>query len=141
MSIFLISRHSDRHRERRGHYAICAIGGGIALCLLGRYSDNLGSALVLLSAAVALTFAALPIFWSIPQDYLAGNGAAGGIALISSLGQLGSFLSPTLIGWIRQATGKLDDGLYALAFLSVLGGVILYIFLPDHRSLLLDRRA
>jgi nitrate/nitrite transporter NarK len=134
VGILVLSRRSDRKQERRGHYMLCAIGGGIALCLLARFGGDLNSALVLLSVAVALTFAALPIFWSIPQDYLSGTGAAGGIALISSLGQLGSFFSPTLIGWIKQSTGRIDNGLYALAALFVLGGIGLYFALPARRS-------
>lgn len=123
IGIVVISRHSDKHRERFRHYAGCTIGGGVALCLIGLYGSGLYSALLFLSVAVVLTFAALPIFWSMPQDHLCGTGAAGGIALISSLGQLGSFFSPALIGWIKTTTGRLDAGLYVLAVLLIAGGV------------------
>lgn len=127
IGIVAISRHSDKHRERFIHYAVCAIGGGFALCLVGRYGSGLYSALLFLSVAVVLTFAALPIFWSMPQDHLSGTGAAGGIALISSLGQLGSFFSPSLIGWIKTTTGRFDSGLYVLAALLVAGGVAVLV--------------
>ncbi|CAB3807069.1 Putative tartrate transporter [Paraburkholderia caffeinitolerans] len=127
IGIILISRHSDKHRERHFHYAFCTIGGGIALFLIGLYGSDLYSALLFLSIAVVLTFAALPIFWSMPQDYLSGTGAAGGIALISSLGQLGSFFSPSLIGWIKTSTGRLDAGLYVLAALLIAGGIVVLI--------------
>lgn len=132
--IVLISRHSDRHKERRVHYAVCAIGGGIALSALALSSGSLLSVIGLLSVAVVLTFSALPIFWSIPQDYLSGTGAAGGIALISSLGQLGSFFSPTMIGWIKATTGRLDNGLHVLALLMVIGGVAMYFALAGVRQ-------
>jgi D-galactonate transporter len=128
IGIVAISRHSDKQGERFRHYAFCAIGGGIAMCLIGIYGNGLNAALLLLSVAVVLTFSALPIFWSIPQDYLTGTGAAGGLALISSLGQLGSFFSPTMIGWIKTATGRLDTGLYVLSALLILGGAALAIY-------------
>lgn len=128
IGIVAISRHSDKHRERFHHYAVCTIGGGVALCLIGLYGGGLYSALLFLSVAVVLTFAALPIFWSMPQDYLSGTGAAGGLALISSLGQLGSFLSPALIGWIKTTTGRLDAGLYVLAALLIMGGIAVLVY-------------
>ncbi|WJF92108.1 MFS transporter [Paraburkholderia bonniea] len=134
LGIVLVSRHSDRHRERRGHYAVCAILGGVTLSALGFLPASLPLMLVLLSMAVVFTFAALPVFWSIPQDYLSGTGAAGGIALISSLGQLGSFFSPTLIGWVKMVTGRIDNGLHLLALLLVLGGVTLYFALGSRRE-------
>lgn len=132
IGIIAISRHSDKHRERFRHYAICTIGGGIALCLIGLYGSGLYSSLLFLSVAVVLTFAALPIFWSMPQDHLSGTGAAGGIALISSLGQLGSFFSPALLGWIKTTTGRLDAGLYVLAALLIAGGVAALIYSCRH---------
>ncbi|QBR02990.1 MFS transporter [Paraburkholderia pallida] len=128
IGIVAISRHSDKRRERFCHYAVCAIGGGVALCLVGLYGSGLYSALLFLSIAVVLTFAALPICWSMPQDHLSGSGAAGGIALISSLGQLGSFFSPALIGWIKTTTGRLDAGLYVLAALLIAGGVAVLVY-------------
>ncbi|SIO47893.1 D-galactonate transporter [Burkholderia sp. GAS332] len=134
VGIVLVSRHSDRYRERRVHYAVCAIGGGLALSMLALTTGSLASLIGLLSVAVVLTFSALPIFWSIPQEYLSGSGAAGGVALISSLGQLGSFFSPTMIGWIKTTTGKLDNGLYLLAMLLIAGGVTLYFVLADARQ-------
>lgn len=127
IGIVLISRHSDRHMERRRHYAFCAIGGGMALALLAQPAPSLAALIALLSVATILTNAALPVFWSIPPSYLSGTGAAGGIALISSLGQVGSFVSPTLIGWVKTHTGRLDNGLYAIGGLLVAGGVLLLL--------------
>jgi D-galactonate transporter len=133
VGILAIARHSDRYKDRRGHYACCTIGGGVALCMIGLYGNDLYTALAWLAVAVALTFAALPVFWSIPQSYLSGTGAAAGIALISSLGQLGSFVSPTLIGWIKTLTGRIDNGLFLLAGLLVAGGALLYVRLATQR--------
>jgi len=62
-------------------------------------------------------------FWPLPSAYLTGTGAAAGIALINSLGNLGGFAGPYLIGWAKHATNSYSGGLYALAagaFLAVI---------------------
>lgn len=65
------------------------------------------------------------MFWAIPQQHLKGTAAAGGIALINSIGLFGGFFSPTLIGWTKEATGSLQAGLLVMAALLVLGAVLL----------------
>lgn len=127
IGILLISRHSDAKQERRRHYLACTLGGGIALFVLAFWTHSLPAALVLLTFAVTCSFSALPVFWAIPQRYLSGVGAAGGIAVISSLGQLGSFFSPTMIGWIKATTGSLNNGLFVLGTLMILGGIGLFL--------------
>ena len=70
------------------------------------------------------------LFWSIPPTYLSREAAAAGIAVISSLGILGGFVSPTLIGWIKGATGSIQMGLGALTALVIVGGLTILIALP-----------
>ncbi|MGL3111194.1 hypothetical protein [Bradyrhizobium sp. BR 1432] len=65
------------------------------------------------------------------KDYLKATGAAGGIAVISSLGQLGSFASPTIIGWLMHTSGHPDAALYGLASLLLLSSVILFVLVPS----------
>ncbi len=127
IGILLISRHSDAKQERRWHYLACTFGGGVALLVLPFWTHSLPAALALLAMAVTFSFSALPVFWAIPQRYLSGVGAAGGIAVISSLGQLGSFFSPTMIGWIKVTTGSLDNGLFVLGTMMMLGGIVLFL--------------
>jgi nitrate/nitrite transporter NarK len=55
------------------------------------------------------------IFWTVPTSFLAGRGAAGGLAFISTIGSLGGFAGPFVMGWIRQETGSFIFGLHALA--------------------------
>jgi nitrate/nitrite transporter NarK len=59
--------------------------------------------------------AALAIFWSLPTAFLHGRAAAGGIALINCVGNLGCYDGPVILGWVRQHTGAVDAGLYGLA--------------------------
>jgi nitrate/nitrite transporter NarK len=66
----------------------------------------------------------LPLFWSLPTAFLAGTGAAAGIALINSLGNLGGFLSPYAVGWLKDLTHSTDSGMYLLAACLVAGAAL-----------------
>lgn len=125
VGLLLIARNSDRMRERRKHFAVCAIGGGIALAALTLHFQSLTVMLGLLSAATVLIYAALPVFWAMPPNYLTGNSAASGIALISSIAITSGIVSPWVMGNIRTATGSMDLGMYLLAGLLTLGAAVI----------------
>jgi ACS family tartrate transporter-like MFS transporter len=113
------SSHSDRSGERVGHLAIAAVAGSIGLAI-SAFLANLPVASVLaITLGAAGTLAVLPIFWSLPTRHLQGAAAAGAIALINALGNLGGFAGPFLIGWIKTSTGSYSWGLVILA-----GGVL-----------------
>lgn len=113
-------RHSDRTNERVWHVA----GASLAGCLGLGASAYLPGAPVLSVAAITLgavgTLAILPIFWTMPAARLSGRAAAGGIALINAVGNIGGFAGPFVIGWIKQVTGS-----FALGLLIIAGGVLL----------------
>jgi MFS-type transporter involved in bile tolerance (Atg22 family) len=71
-------------------------------------------------------WAAYTVFWAIPSDYLKGDVASGGIALINTIGLFGGFLSPTIIGWARTTTGSLAAGLYVMVGLLMIGAALLF---------------
>ena len=77
-------------------------------------------------------YAAVPTFWSLPTGFLTGSAAAGGIALINSIGNLGGFVGPYAIGWIKDATGETTLGLVALATGPIMASVV--TFLMGHDS-------
>jgi len=79
--------------------------------------------MILIGLATALMWGAYIVFWAVPSRYLKGEAAAGGIALINSIGLLGGFLSPSIIGWIKTATGSLSMALYGLAALLAIGAL------------------
>jgi nitrate/nitrite transporter NarK len=88
-------------------------------------------------AAVALTigmvaFTTNAIFWTLPAGFLTGTAAAGGLALISSIGNLGGFVGPYAVGWIKDATGDVTLGLVVLAAGPIMAGVV--TFLMGHDS-------
>ena len=130
LGVLVISRSSDRMKERRWH-----VGGTLVIGALALYATSfLGAAvmpvMVLLCIAAFFIFGGGSLFWSIPPTYLSREAAATGIAVISSLGILGGFVSPALIGWIKGATGSIQIGLLALTGLVVVGGLTILIGLP-----------
>ena len=76
-----------------------------------------GLALRLVGLTVALVGAtsARAIFWAIPPRFLVGNAAAGGLAFINSVGTLGGFFGPFLMGWLKDLTGSFNSGLLVMA--------------------------
>ena len=65
-----------------------------------------------------------PLFWSLPTAFLAGSGAAAGIALINSVGNLAGFVSPYLIGYLKELTQSTASGMYMLAATLVVGAIL-----------------
>ena len=127
VGVIVIARHSDRKAERRWHFAACVGGGAIALLLMTLHFNSLAIMLGLLSLAALLIFSAHPIFWAVPSTYFSGTGAAGAIALISSIGVSSGMISPWVIGQIRTHTGSMDGAMVMLAALFVACGIAMLI--------------
>ncbi|MGU7780836.1 MFS transporter [Burkholderia sp. PU8-34] len=113
--LIAIARRSDRRQERRWHFAACAFGGAAALALLTLHLPSLVAMMALLSLAAMLIFAAHPVFWAMPSTYFSGAGAAGGIALISSIGVSSGMITPWIVGVIRTRTGSMDPAMLMIA--------------------------
>jgi D-galactonate transporter len=127
--MILASRSSDRYLERRWHVAIPGIFGCIGLILSVIYSNNTVLAMAALTLATVGIVSALPIFWSLPTAFLGGTAAAAGIAFINSLGNLSGFVSPYMVGWIKDMTQSTNMGMYVLAA-SLFIGALLTLTLP-----------
>jgi D-galactonate transporter len=124
VAMLLVARSADRRRERRWHVALPALAGAIGLVLSVTWAHQTGLAMVALTLATAGIITSLPLFWSLPTAFLAGAGAAAGIAMVNSLGNLAGFLGPYAMGWLKQATGANDLGMYLLAAFMVLGALL-----------------
>lgn len=132
--------HSDRTGERRWHAAgalLVAMVGLIGLALVGH--DPITSIITLSLVTVGI-LSLDATFWSLPTAFLSGTAAAGGIAWINSVGNLGGHFGPDLIGRIRTATGGTSDAaFYALAGMAFLGAVVVLV-LPRTQSSLQNSR-
>jgi ACS family tartrate transporter-like MFS transporter len=109
------SRRSDQRMERAGHIAAASVVGCLGLVASACWADSPAWALVAISIGAAGTFSVLPIFWTLPAASLRGASAAGAIALINAIGNLGGFAGPFVIGWIKGSTGSFTGGLLAAA--------------------------
>jgi len=123
----IYGRHSDRTGERRWHIAICAFSAAAAL-VLSAYVPAI-AALACISVACAAIWSCLGPFWALPTSLLTGSAAAGGLAMINSIGQMGGFAGPYVVGWIKNSTHSYTAGLTLLAAAEIVGG-LLVISLP-----------
>jgi len=132
IAMVVASRHSDRTQERRYHLAILSVLAGIAFLLLGVPRSPVFS-VVLFSAVAVGNYSFLPIFFSLPGEFLTGCSAAAGIALVTSVSHLGGFAGPFTVGLIRQRTGSFYPGLIC-AGISFLVSASLAFVLPKRLS-------
>jgi MFS family permease len=123
VAMILWTRRSDRTGERVWHVAGPSLLGGISLAASAQLADPWLAALALTLAAVC-TYAALPTFWTLPTAFLTGSAAAAGIALVNSIGNLGGFVGPYLLGWLQATTGSPSAGLLVLAACYGMAGVV-----------------
>jgi MFS family permease len=131
IGMVIVGRSSDRSGERRWHSALPALAGGVSLAIATMAGGHLVTSLLFMTIATLMMWASYTVFWAIPSEYLKGDVAAGGIALINTIGLLGGFLSPTIIGMATTATGSLHAGLYVMVALLVIGaGLLMAIRLP-----------
>jgi ACS family tartrate transporter-like MFS transporter len=128
IGMILASRHSDRTLERRYHMATLSALAGIAFLLLGGPRTPFFS-VALFSAVAVGAYSFLPIFFSLPGEFLTGSSAAAGIALVTSVTNLGGFVGPYTVGLIRQKTGSFYSGLIC-AGVSFLISACLSLVLP-----------
>jgi MFS family permease len=123
VGMITVATHSDRTGERRLHVAGCA-----ALAAAGLASSSLTDAPIVALAALAIgaigLYSATPPFWSLPTAFLRGDGAAAGIGLINSVGNLGGFVGPYLMGWMQGASGDFRLGLRVLAVSAICSGLV-----------------
>ncbi|MFM7632881.1 MAG: MFS transporter [Betaproteobacteria bacterium] len=127
--MLLVARSADRTGERRWHVAIPGMLGAIGLALSVILAKDGALAIAALTLGLSGIMTTLPLFWSLPTAFLAGTGAAAGIALINSLGNLAGFVSPYAVGWLKDATGSTDAGVYMLS-VAVAIGVLLTLAVP-----------
>ncbi|MDD1687531.1 MFS transporter [Methanoregula sp.] len=122
-AMILWSAHSDRTGERVWHTAVPPVIGGIALAGVGFFTGTL-LAFVLIIIATAGIYCFFGPFWTLPAIFLAEAAAAVGIAAVNSVGNLGGFIGPSIVGLLTGMTGSTSAGLVALGACLVLTGIL-----------------
>jgi MFS family permease len=115
ISMICAGLHSDKTRERRWHVVVPNVVAAVGFVLCTQAGSNTAVAMVGLSFAAAGVVTALPMFWALPTSFLGGGAAAAGIALINCTGNLGGFVSPAIIGYLKTLTGTLNSGLFLVS--------------------------
>ncbi len=128
--VLLLTRSSDRFKERRWHVGGALIVAAAALAATTLLQASLAASLAVLCFGAFFQFGAGIGFWAIPPTYLRKEAAAVGIGLVSSIGVVGGFVSPTLLGYIKEQTGSLSNGIYVIASIMVIGGLAVLFALP-----------
>jgi len=131
VAMILWARHSDAVRERVVHVGGPLLLTAVALALSSYVKDPTLTMVILTVAAIGV-FCTFAVFWTLPTAWLSGTAAAGAIALINSVGNLAGFGGPYLVGWVTDATGKIENGLLVLAVLPLVAGLL--VFLGSHET-------
>jgi MFS family permease len=116
------SRHSDRTGERVWHVALPALLGAVSIPVALYMESPLATMAVITVTAVGV-FCALPVFWYLPSTFLAGAGAAAGIALVNTLGNSSGFGAPYITGFLLDATGNSRAGLWVVGVMMLVAGL------------------
>jgi MFS transporter, ACS family, tartrate transporter len=121
--------HSDLSRERRWHTALPLFVGASCLGSALVFPGELALAFALMIVVGACTTAFLPSFWPLPTEFLAESAAAASMGLINALGNLGGFLGPYAMGYLRSQTGSFAPGLIVLMTCMAAAGMLV-LFMP-----------
>ena len=124
MAMVWVGRSSDTRGERRMHLVVPAVLAALGLALAGQFSGQPVLGMLALTLGTAGVLSVLPVFWTLPTALLGGAGAAAGIALINSVGNLAGFASPFMVGAIKDATGSTTLAMFVLAASMLLGAAL-----------------
>jgi MFS transporter, ACS family, tartrate transporter len=133
-SQLFVGWNSDRTKERRLHTVLPITLGAAALALTPLTRGHLPLTVLCFMIAVAGFKAYLPAFWSLPNLFLAEAAAAGSIGLINSVGNLGGFLGPFVLGKVETVTGSFEGGLYFLGALMTVSVLIVFRLGLGHKE-------
>ena len=126
LAMIVWARHSDRTGERTWHVVIACILAAVGLVFASGATGVFAVLIALTLVNIGISCSKPPL-WSMPTLFLSGPAAAVGIAAINSIGNLGGFVGPSMIGWIKDMTGSFAGGLYFVAGLLVLSALLTLI--------------
>jgi ACS family tartrate transporter-like MFS transporter len=130
VGMVIVGRNSDRTGERRWHIALTAIVSGVSFAATGLVHGVVPS-LVTLSLAMAGLASMLGPFWAFATSFLTGIGAAAGIALVNSVGNIGGFVGPNIIGVAQQTAHGVGGGLVLIGAILAAGGLLVLVLDSD----------
>lgn len=133
ISMVIVGRLSDATGERRKFVCGLVVIGSIGFFSAGIFEAHVLYLTISLALLGAGIIASIPTFWSLPPKLLAGAGAgaAAGIALINTMGQVGGIVSPVMVGFIKDTTGSTTPALYLIGATCLIAAALLIWALPE----------
>lgn len=132
--ILLITKSSDRFRERRWHIGASLVAAALSLLATTVTPSSLAIGLAIFSVCGFFVLGSAIAYWSLPPTYLDRDAAAVGIATISSIGVIGGFVGPTILGFAKDATGSFTLGIGIVAAITAAGGLVTLFALPQRAT-------
>lgn len=126
IALLLWGWSSDRRGERRWHLIAASVTAAVGFSLAGVAGNSFWSLPAICLAVIGI-YGTRPTFWPLPSIFLSGTAAAGGIALINSIGNLGGYVGPFIVGWIKDSTNSFEMALYFLAACSLALGAVVFV--------------
>jgi len=133
VGMLLNGANSDRTNERIVHSAAPMFSMAVGFAITARANGPVLLVLGLSLISFSLN-AFLPVFWCVPAAVLSGPAAAGGIALINSIGNLGGFVAPNIVGYGKTISGNYSGSMWILAGFAVLAGLMVLLLGRAARS-------
>lgn len=127
VALMIIGWSSDRTGERRLHTAIPMFVAGLGLLLSAMTQSVPALAVAMFCVAAAGLYSFFPAFWALPTTFLAGSAAAASIGLINSIGNLGGFAGPYIVGYLNEKTHSFIGGMLYLSLSAIVGGGLILI--------------
>jgi MFS transporter, ACS family, tartrate transporter len=123
LGMILWARGVDRSGKKIANLAVACLLGAVGMAIFVATGSLVVS---LIGATVALVgvSSARAIFWTVPTRFLTGSGAAGGLAFINSIGLIGGFVGPSMMGWLKDVTGSFVVGSLAMAGILVVATLL-----------------
>ncbi|SDC00390.1 D-galactonate transporter [Cupriavidus sp. YR651] len=123
----ILGHSADARRERRWHLIVPALMGAVGFAIAASFTHNTVVAIAALSLAAAGVLTCAPLFWSLPTSFLSGIAAASGIAVVNSVGNLAGFVSPYMVGTLKDLTQSTQLPMYVLAGILVVGAALVWL--------------
>ena len=123
----ILGHSADARRERRWHLIVPALMGATGFAIAASFTHNTTVAIAALSLAAAGVLTCAPLFWSLPTSFLSGIAAASGIAVVNSVGNLAGFVSPYMVGALKDMTQSTQLPMYVLSAILVVGALLVWL--------------
>lgn len=125
VAMILIGNSASKRKEHRFHVGIPLAAGGIGF-LIWASAPSTGIVIFAVFIVAIGTYSPMGTWWTIPTSFLTGTAAAGATGLINSVGNIGGWIGPYAIGWVKDTTGGPEGAFYALAISMLISAVMVF---------------